>query len=460
MNSTHVGVVERIRTFRLSPAQFLVIGFATLISLGAFLLMLPFASAAGQSLRPLEAVFTAASAVCVTGLIILDTPVDFSLFGQIVILILIQIGGLGYMTVATVLLVTLGRRIGLRERLVIQETLSTFTMEGLIRFMIGIVKFTLLIELIGAVLLSMRYLMDMDLSKAVYFGIFHSVSAFNNAGFSLFSNSMIDFRSDPLINGVMMVLILLGSIGFLVYQDVLKFIRKEVYRLSIHTKVVLVLTTVLIVMGWAGFLVFEHHNSTSLQNLSWMDQGLTALFQTVYGRTAGFSSMEVASLSTPTLYLLVILMFVGGGPGSAAGGIKVTTLAIMVIALWATMRGHHENVTVFYRRIPAHVIAKAFFLAAIGMMLVTGVTLLLLYSEGQTMLRTLFEVTSAAGTVGMSTGDGGSRSFSSLFSDFGKWVIIATMFLGRIGPLAIGITSMQRPRPERVRFPEEKIMIG
>ena len=460
MNSTLASMVERARTFRLSPSQFLIIGFAALIILGALLLMLPFASATGQSLQPLEAVFTAASAVCVTGLIILDTPVDFSLFGQIVILVLIQIGGLGYMTVATVLLVTLGRRIGLRERLVIQETLSAFTMEGLIRFIVGIVKFTFFVEWIGAVLLSVRYLMDMSLSKAVYFGIFHSVSAFNNAGFSLFSNSMIDFRSDPLINSVMMVLILLGSIGFLVYQDVLKFIRKEVYRLSIHTKVVLVMTAALILVGWAGYLVFEHHNSTSLQNLSWTDQGLASLFQTVSGRTAGFSSTEVASLSTPTLYLLVILMFIGGGPGSAAGGIKVTTLAIMVVALWSTMRGHHENVTVFFRRIPAHVIAKAFFLAAVGMMLVTGVTLLLLYSEGWPMLRTLFEVTSAAGTVGMSTGDGGSRSFSALFSDFGKGVIIATMFLGRIGPLAIGITSMQRPRHERVRFPEEKIMIG
>ena len=453
-------MVERARTFRLSPSQFLIISFAALVGVGALLLMLPLASSTGQSLRPMDALFTATSAVCVTGLIVLDTPADFSLFGQIVILALIQIGGLGYMTIATVLLITLGRRIGLRARLVIQETLSAFSLEGLIGFIIGIVQFAFLVELFGAVLLTLRYFVDMDLGKAIYYGIFHSISAFNNAGFSLFSNSMIDYRSDLFVNVVIMTLIILGGVGFLVYQDVLRFLRKEILRLSTHTKVVLVTTIVLILFGWAGILLFEHRNPQTLQALSWADQGLSALFQTVSGRTAGFSSIDVSLLGTPTLYLLVLLMFVGGGPGSAAGGIKVTTLAIMVVSLWSTMRGHHENVTLFHRRLPSHIIAKAFFLAAMGMILVTGVTLLLLYSEGRTMLNTLFEVTSAAGTVGMSIGDGGGLSFCALFSDFGKGVIVTTMFLGRIGPLAIGITSLEHPRHERVRYPEGKVIIG
>ncbi|HLB94687.1 MAG TPA: potassium transporter TrkG, partial [Nitrospiria bacterium] len=305
------------------------------------------------------------------------------------------------------------------------------------------------------------YLQDMTLSKAIYFGIFHSISAFNNAGFSLFSNSLMNYRSDPMINGVIMVLIILGGLGFLVYQDVLKRIKREVFRLSLHTKVVLVTTMVLILTGWAGVLLFEHRNPMTLQALSWTDQGMTALFQTVSVRTAGFNTIDIGSLSAPTLYLLVILMFIGGSPGSTGGGIKTTTLAIMAVALWSTMRGHAEA-TLFYRRISPQAIAKAFFLATMAMILVTGMTLLLLYSEGQNinMLRTLFEVTSAAGTVGMSTGDGGVLSFSALFSGFGKAVIVLTMFMGRLGPLIIGVTAMQRLRHERFRYPEGKIMIG
>ncbi|HLB95077.1 MAG TPA: potassium transporter TrkG, partial [Nitrospiria bacterium] len=281
MNAIQAGVVERVRTFRLSPAQILIIGFAVLIGLGTLLLLLPFATTRSEGLRPLEALFTSTSAVCVTGLIILDTPNDFTLFGQIVILALVQIGGLGYMTAATIFIVVVGKRIGLRERLAIQETLSTFTMEGLIRFIVGIIKFTILVEFTGAALLAVRYLQDMTLSKAIYFGIFHSISAFNNAGFSLFSNSLMNYRSDPMINGVVMVLIVLGGLGFLVYQDVLKRIKREVFRLSIHTKVALTTTIVLILIGWAGILLFEHRNPVTLQALSWTDQGMTALFQTV-----------------------------------------------------------------------------------------------------------------------------------------------------------------------------------
>lgn len=234
MNGLQVGVLERFRTFRLSPAQLLILGFAGVIAFGSLLLMLPFASSTGQPLRPLDALFTATSAVCVTGLIVLDTPVDFSIFGQIVILILFQVGGLGYMTAATILLLVMGKRIGLQERMVIQETLSSFTMEGLIRFMMGIVLFTFVVELIGAVLLVFRYLQDMTFGKAVYFGIFHSVSAFNNAGFALFSNSLIDFRTDPMTNAVVMVLIVLGTIGFLVYRDVFSYFRKKVYHLPLQ----------------------------------------------------------------------------------------------------------------------------------------------------------------------------------------------------------------------------------
>lgn len=460
MNSTAAGVTERVRAFRLSPAQILIIGFVAFIGLGTLLLLLPFATTRSEGLHPLEALFTATSAVCVTGLIILDTPNDFTLFGQIVILSLVQIGGLGYMTVATIMLVVLGKRIGLRERLVIQETFSAFTLDGLIRFIIGIVKFTILVEFTGAVLLAVRFLeSDMTLSKAIYFGIFHSISAFNNAGFSSFSNNLMNYRDDLWINSVVLVLIILGGLGFLVYQDIVKRIKRDVFRLSVHTKVVLTTTVVLILVGWAGIWLFEYRNPASLQKLSWTDQGLAALFHSISARTAGLNTIDIGSLTAPSLYLLTILMFIGAGPGSTGGGIKTTTVAIMTVALWSTMRGH-EEATLFYRRISLQVIAKAFFIATIAMILVTGMTLLLLYSEGQSMIRTLFEVASAFGTVGLSTGDGGVLNFCALFSAFGKVIIILTMFLGRIGPIAIGVTAMQRPRHERFRYPEGKIMIG
>ncbi|MEK6684611.1 MAG: TrkH family potassium uptake protein [Nitrospirota bacterium] len=452
--------IDQIRTYRLTPTQILALGFAFLITVGTILLSLPFAAADGRVIAPLDALFTATSAICVTGLIIKDTPVDFSLFGQIVILVLIQVGGLGYMSVATFLLVALGKRIGLRERMVIQETLSAFTMEGLIRFIIGILKFTLLLEFTGAVLLAVRFLQDMSLSKAVYFGIFHSISAFNNAGFSLFSNSLMNYRTDPTVNGVVMVLVILGGLGFLVYQDLLKRINREVLRVSLHTKIALVSTGIILLIGWAGIFVFERQNpGESFKTFSWADQALTALFQSVSARTAGFNTVDVGTLTAPTLYLLVLLMFIGASPGSTGGGIKTTTAAIMAAALWSTMRGR-EDVTLFYRRISPQVVAKAFFLAAMAMTFITGLTILLLYSEGQAMLQTLFEVASAAGTVGMSTGNGGSLSLSALFGDFGKTVIILTMFLGRIGPLVIGVTALTHIQRSRYRYPEGKVMIG
>lgn len=193
--------------------------------------------------------------------------------------------------------------------------------------------------------------------------------------------------------------------------------------------------------------------------MSWASQGLTSFFQTISIRTAGFSTTEISVLSQPTLYLLILLMFVGGSPGSTGGGIKTTTLAVMVVSLWSTMKGR-EDVTLFYRRIPPRVVANAFFLAAIAMILVTGETLLLLYTEGKRFLPTLFEVTSAAGTVGMSTGDGAGRSFCALFTDFGKWVIVVTMLLGRIGPLLVGMSALTQTHRPRFRYPEEKVMIG
>ncbi|MBI3995036.1 MAG: Trk family potassium uptake protein [Nitrospirae bacterium] len=450
---------ERIRTYQLTPTQILALGYAFLISAGTILLSLPFAAADGRVIEPLDALFTATSAICVTGLITKDTPADFSLFGQIVILVLFQIGGLGYMTFTTIMAVVMGKRIGLRERLVIQETLSTFGLDGLIRFTIGILQFAILAELIGAVLLTFRFVLDHPPLQAFYLGIFHSVSAFNNAGFSLFSSNLTAYRNDWVVNGVVMMLVILGGLGFLVYHDLLQRLRKEVFRLSLHTKLVLITSLTLTVVGAAAFLLFERQNPSTLQPLPFKEQLLTSFFQSVSARTAGFNTVDIGALTTPTLYLLVLLMFIGASPGSTGGGVKTSTFAVMAVALWSTMRAK-EDVTLFHRRISPLVVAKAFFLASLAMILVTGVTLVLLYSDHQNLQKTLFEVASASGTVGLSTGDGGPRSLAALFGDFGKSLMILCMILGRIGPVVIGITAMTYIQRSRFRYPEGKVMIG
>ena len=363
------------------------------------------------------------------------------------------------MTFTTIMVVVMGKRIGLRERLVIQETFSTFTLGGLVRFIIGIIQFTILAELIGALLLTFRFALDHPPVQAFYLGIFHSVSAFNNAGFSLFSSSLVAYQKDWVVNGVVMTLIILGGLGFLVYHDLLQRVRKEVFRLSLHTKVVLITSLVLIVGGAASFLLFERQNPATLQPLPLQEQLLASVFQSVTARTAGFNTVDIGALTTPTLYLLVLLMFIGASPGSTGGGVKTSTFAVMAVALWSTMRAK-EDVTLFHRRLSPLVVAKAFFLASLAMILVTGVTLALLYSDHQSLQKTLFEVASASGTVGLSTGDGGPRSLAAQFGDFGKSVLILCMILGRIGPVVIGITAMTYVQRSRFRYPEGKVMIG
>lgn len=451
--------LERFKQYRATPAQILIFGFIAVTLIGTVLLYLPFATASGRSLTWMDALFTATSAVCVTGLIVKDTPVDFSLFGQIVILILIQIGGLGYTTAATSIFLLLGKRISIRERLVMKEALNVLSTEGILRLTRWIVLITLVVELVGAMLLFFRFWRDFDFLNAIYLGIFHSISAFNNAGFSLFSNNLVNYRDDLVVNLVVPALIILGGIGFIVYGEIIQYyFKKEIHRLSVHTRLVLIMTMLLIVTGTLLIYLFESGNGT-MQGLTGWEQLMTSFFHSVSARTAGFNTMDVSMMFPFTLYFIVMLMLIGGSPGSTGGGIKTTTFAVMIIALWSTMRGHRD-VTLFYRRIPPEIISRAFFLAFQAMLLVTGFTLVLLYTEEKSFIFTLFEVASGMATVGLSTGDGGARSLSAVFSDFGKLVMVLAMFIGRLGPLVIGIGAVGTPRHERYRFPEEKVIIG
>jgi trk system potassium uptake protein TrkH len=443
---------------RLTPTRILFLGYVLIIGIGSGLLLLPFATT-GDGISWVDAVFTATSATSITGLIVLDTPHDFTLFGQCVILALIQIGGIGYMTIAALFVIILGRRIGMQERLLLQEALNVMSPEGILRFVLQVTKVTLLVEAIGAALFAVRFWEDLEPAYAMYYGIFHSISAFNNAGFTLFSNSLATYQRDVIMNSVAMVLIITGGIGFLVYDNVIGVIRKQHLRLSVHTKMVLSVTAILVVFGTLVVLLFEQANPRTLGMLSWPEKVMVAAFQVVSGRTAGFGTVDASLLTDSTLYFVVFLMFIGGSPGSTGGGIKTTTFGTIVMALWATMRGYRD-VMVFYRRIPADIVTKAFYLAGLAVVLVSVSTLILAFVEKQAFLGTLFEVTSAAATVGMSTGDGASHSLSAAFSDGGKLLIALLMLAGRIGPLAISIAVVGGSQHARFRYAEEKVVIG
>ena len=441
----------------LSPAQLLAVSIAGLIAIGTLLLWLPW-SGTRQPLAFLDALFTAASAVCVTGLIVVDTPNDLSLFGQIVVLLLIQAGGLGYMAITTVVAVAIGKQLTLHERLTLQEALNAQSMDGLVRFVFSVLKLTLAFELVGALVLGLWWMSEMGLARALYFGLFHAVSAFNNAGFSLFSDSLMGFRSDPLVNGVVLTLIVCGGLGFVVLTDIGRLPRTR--RLSLHTRLVLTVSSVLIVGATLAIFILEFRNPLTLGTLDTAEALLASFFQAVTPRTAGFNTLDVGTMTAPSLFFLMALMFIGGGPGGTAGGIKVTTFSITVAALWATVRGSEDPV-LFRRRVRSELVARAFFISLIAFLAVNLVAGLLLISEERSLLPTLFETVSAAGTVGLSTGEAGQPvSLSGHFSPFGKLLVIATMYMGRLGPLTLAVAVARRGTPARVRHPEGRVLVG
>ena len=451
-------LLTRIQTVRLLPGQIVALAGSALILMGALLLLLPISTSPDTHLTFLDALFTSTSAVCVTGLIVMDTPHDFTIFGQLIILLLIQIGGLGYALMATLILLMLGHRIGLRDRMMVTETLNTLDMHGSIRFVKLVALITLTLEGIGAIFLTIRFLTEMDVGQAIYFGMFHSISAFNNAGFSLFSNSFGSFQTDLSLNAIITVLVILGSMGFLVFEDIIDNLNGSRFRLQTHTKLVLITTAILILIGTLGIAGLEWANPATFQSMEVGDRVMTSYFQAV-SRTAGFSTMDLSSMRDATLYFLLLLMAIGGSPGSMAGGVKTTTAAIVVLTIWSVLR-RRQDVEVFNRRIPQDLVIRALCLSIIALTLITTVTLLLAYTEEQPFLALMFEVTSAMGIVGMSMGDGGSRSLSAVLTNFGKVMVILSMLLGRFGPLMIGLFAVKTAVRTGYRYPESRIVIG
>ncbi len=448
-------VQKDIRKRELNPAQVLVLGFAGIILFGALLLNLPIATQSGQSVGFVNAIFTATSAVCVTGLVVVDTGTYWSVFGKVVILMLIQIGGLGFMTMATSAAFVLGRRISLRGRLIMQEALNQFSLSGVVRLTKYILYTTFAIEGIGALILTFRFAETYELPKAIFYGIFHSISAFSNAGFDLIGNgqSLTPFAEDPVINFVIMGLIIIGGIGFTVILDVVQ--NRRYKKFSLHTKFVLLITAILLVGGFFLVLLFEWNNPNTIGNMGFGGKVLGSMFHSVTPRTAGFNTLPMDQLTTPTKFLTIILMFIGGSPGSTAGGIKTATFGLVILTIMSVITGK-EDVEFSYRRLSTVTINRALAVMSIGLFIVILITLVLSYTEvGQDFMDIFFESVSAFATVGLSLG------ISSQLTVMGKIIISITMFFGRVGPLTIVVALAQRDtKKPLIRYPKGRIMVG
>jgi len=420
------------------------------------LLSLPFAH--NGELRFVDAVFTATSAVCVTGLIVKDTPVDFTSFGQLVILSLIQIGGLGYMTAVTFMAVIRKQKIGHRDRLILKESLNHPGMDGLVRFLKIVFASIIIIEAAGMLILTLRFWVDMPFGKAVWFGTFHAISAFNNAGFSLFSDNMMSFRGDFVINMAIPLLVILGGLGYIVLLEIYNFRRDRLLRISTHTKIVLWMSGILILIGMILLLSLEWNNPKSFGGLDTYEKILAAWFASVNYRTAGFNSIDFSTLTDSNLFFSTFFMMTGGSPGGTAGGIKTTAVALALIGVWYTLRGD-TNVHIFRRSIAQYQINKAYAVIFVASFYVVMTTIILSEVEHLPFLRILFETTSAFGTVGVSTGDGGVLSYSALFSDWGKINIIVLMLMGRVGVFAFTIIIVGKAVESRIKYAEGKVII-
>ncbi len=432
--------------------------FLLVILLGSLLLGLPVASANGRSCGALTAVFTATSATCVTGLSVVDTFTQWSRFGQIVLLLLIQVGGLGYMTFVSMFYFLLRRRIGLRERLILQQAMALGELDGVVRLLRLVLTGTFLVEGVGAVILSLRFSTMLPAGEAVFFGIFHAVSAYCNAGFDLFGKfqlggSLSLMRADWIVNLTVMALIVIGGLGFFVWNDLLlhKFSWR---RLSVHTRLVLVLTCVLLLGGFGAIALVEWNNPGTLGNLPAGEKLLAAMFQSATTRTAGFYTVEQGALTGSGKLISTLLMFVGGSSGSTAGGIKTVTVGILFLTAIRGFRGHGE-VVVFGRKIAQDQISSALniFLLVVSLGLFGGVVVSA--TNGISLGDAIYEVVSAICTVGLSTGITAGLNIGS------KILLIVYMFFGRVGIMTISFAFMTKSPPDNaIRRPETRVLIG
>lgn len=438
---------------RLKPSQMLLMSFIIIIIIGTFFLMLPVSRGSEGRIDFLTALFTSTSAVAVTGLSVVNISKSFSLFGQIVILILIQLGGLGIMTFSSVIMMLIGRKITYHEKKILQEDLNQDTLDGIVTFIKRMVKVVFTIELIGAFFLAIRFGRDMPFLKAVYYAVFHSVSAFCNAGFALFPDSLVSYSDCFTVNIVISLLIILGGIGFAVMCSMINYLNTGKREASLTSKVAVRVTAWLLIIGFLIILSTEYNNVETIGNMSFFQKVLASFFQSVTTRTAGFNTIAIDKLMPATKYLFLLFMFIGASPGSTGGGVKTTTFGVIAYSVVAIIR-NKKDVTIINRRISWHIINRALAILVISLTYVSLITLSILIVEERALVDIIFETISAFATVGLSTG------VTSSLQPFSKFLIILTMFIGRVGPLTFALALGEDLKVAKYRYPRENILIG
>lgn len=438
---------------QISPSRKLILGFLSVIAVGVFLLMLPFSLKEGKSLNFLEALFTVVSAVCVTGLTVVDVSEVFSPLGDVILIALIQIGGLGVMTFSSIVFLLAGQKMTLYTRILLKEERNANSVGEILNFVRLMLLTVFIIESIGAVILIHEFRKIMPHEQAIYYGIFHSISAFCNAGFSLFSNSLENFRGNSVISLTISYLIILGGMGFAIINSFIMMIRKGVSRFTLTSKLAIHISMILTFGGAVLFFLLEFSNSATLSPLPWSEKIISSVFQSVTLRTAGFNTIPLGNLRSATVFMACIWMLIGASPGSTGGGIKTTTLGVILFYVIGIIRGK-EHVEIFNRRLDWDVMNKALALLVVSLSYIALVILFLLVLEPFSMEKIVFEVVSAFGTVGLTMGITPYLSVSS------KLVIIVTMFVGRLGPMTIALALGEKKKKARVQYPKEDILIG
>ncbi len=445
--------MKKLSFRRLSPSRILVSSFIIMISIGTFLLSLPMAAMPAERISVLTALFTATSAVSVTGLSVVDVSKTFSPFGKAVILVLIQLGGLGIMTFSSILMMAIGKKITYHEMKILKEDVNWENTGDVLKFIRKLIRIVVSIELVGVVFLTIGFLKEMPLKRAFYFGVFHSVSAFCNAGFSLFSDSLVGFKGNYLINLTISLLIIFGGIGFAVINSSLSFFKTKVVRFNLTSKLAIIISVFLTIFGMIAFFLMEHGNAETIGALKFHEKVLASFFQSVTTRTAGFNTVAVEKLEPATVFIFLLLMFIGASPGSTGGGIKTTTFGVIIFYVVAIIRGN-KDVEVTNRRITWEILNRAVAILVISFAYISLIILLILMTSNLDFEKVIFEVVSAFGTVGLSMG------ITSSLNTFSRILIIITMLIGRVGPLTFALAFGEKLKVKSYRYPKENILVG
>ena len=454
-------LMVRKKKLKLSTTQIILLSFLVTILIGSGLLALPISSASGEAVPYLDALFTATTSTCVTGLVTIPTVSTWSVFGQIVILLLIQIGGLGIITIMSGLMLLLNRKMGIDDRLLIQDAFNLNTMSGLAKFIKNVLIGTLIIEGVGAVLYMIVFVPDFG-ARGIWISVFNSVSAFCNAGIDIIAeNSLCNYATNPLINIVTSALIILGGLGYIVWWDVIRVVKsrspknRKIFRhLSLHSKIAITATAVLILVGAIIIFIFEYDNPLTIGKMSLFDKIQISLFQSVTTRTAGFATIPQENLTNASATVSIVLMLIGGSPVGTAGGMKTVTIAVLICSAFATIR-NKNSATLFGRRISEESIKKAVSVVVMFLTICAISTILLMATSNASPLDAVFETVSASATVGL------SRNLTATLNTFGKLIIIVTMYFGRVGPISLAIALGSKNESQNViTEPTEDISIG